>query len=469
MEIINQQKNLYLISEEKIIKITPKSEDYLMNVLNIDSYEINHEKQELIITATFDDTEHEAKIPYETINFKEINEENKEIITELLKKKDYDLVMISDEELFSYSKEQKQLFHIKPFSSRKKVNPSSLFFGYEIEFNDDSGESGVLKRLQETFKVGEYENNTQNVVINGGTITINTNGYESRSDVVRAYRDGSVDFEIVTRPFSLNEIKEKIDRITTHISSVCEPDYECGGKAGGHITFMDGQHLEIPLNDDVIKNFIQLTRVFFPQIVFLSNETSQFRGVYYYKINCKQSSDSNYTTKYSCVNKKFGKNNKVCGMEMRSFCSPETGDIAEVNAKIITALWRTAEKITEIGTIVIKQERIDKVKSMFSNHENYNLYDKRDIVDSEETLASQVFYELIKSEVQKLKIEKNVLKRLLLAEKSDELTEQQVLKIQRDYYSLLIDGKNSLEAINDLIKKYEFSKEQVSKAIDMLN
>ena len=344
-------------------------------------------------------------------------------------------------------------------AEKRDFSQAQLSFGFEIEFNCvDNDVDEVVDGLNEEFGTSEDVNSQKTVKLGSNTITMKTNAYDERKNVVKVYHDGSVDGELVTRPLYLNEMKGVLDKIYTKLDNY-ELDYECEGKAGGHITIMEGQHMEIPMPWEVVSNFIQLTRTFYPQIIALSNKGDYYRGLYYYALNHYGTSRNyNENSKYHCVNKRMV-NDKIVGLELRCFHSPENTSEAINNAKISLMLYRVAEKITHIGHLSIEQERMDIVKAINSAHnDSEHSYSISGLL-KKETLITKIFYDLVKGEAKKLKILPLVRKRLRLgvdlSVKNDEII--------KDYFVKRLSGKSVKEAIKLISQRNKLTMKKVEE------
>ncbi len=342
---------------------------------------------------------------------------------------------LGDEEMAALIKGMKKKDAIKKIKEEKTIpikiiinntkfvydgKPHTLSYGYEIEFTHPSPANGLsnqLTNIQKAFDVGSNHSKQQMVEISEGVkIVIDKDNYQTKKDVVKVYDDGSVPYEIVTRPFLLQEVEELTKPIYATINKIMEnkAGYD-NCKAGGHITIMEGRHLKKPMNHLCISNFIQLTRAFYPQMCLLSSNSKVWRGTHYSCLNTRGSviniRDNN---KYSCVNKRYGKNNIVTGLEVRSFMSPNNEKVCYENASITNCLWKVAENISSGNNCIsIKQFVIDNNKKINQAFNDRQLWKKTELTkDPTVKIMSKFFLRLIKEEAKKQGIYEVIKKRL---------------------------------------------------------
>ncbi len=359
-----------------------------------------------------------------------------------------------------------------------KGTPHSLSFGFEIEFKESGKEKNdifKMEALQTEFDVDGQEKKTVDIDIgNGNIVTITKDRYGCEDDVIRIYHDRSIGYELVTRPFYMNEIEDKLKVIYKKINNVLIPDFN-SPFAGGHITIMEGNHLNKKMNPLVVKNVIQLCRAFYPQFVLLSSPLLTFRGTKFYKLPTRDEVKTmDYVVKYSSINKRI-QNGDCYGIEARFFCSPNNWKTAENNSKIIYAIWKTAEKISKTGSnITIKQNIIDKNKVIVDDfNDSSQLYRKKSLISSNPhiPILTKTFISLIETEARKLGILSEIKQRLLISDDNGELdascnvSEQVEENAAKDAMDMLIKGYKREEIIEELTKRYKVTSDFISRLI----
>ena len=363
--------------------------------------------------------------------------------------------------------------NIEPY----KGTPHSLSFGYELEFCEKGlgkGDIRLMDKLKNIFKADGSDKKTVDIDIGGGNIiTVIKDKYGSEDDVVKIYNDPSIGYEIVTRPFYLNEIEIKMKGIYEKINTVLTPEFYTP-YAGGHITVMEGNHMNKPLNPLVVKNVVQITRAFYPQILMIGAYNDSFRGTRYHTLPTKRASlEPLFFNKYDAINKRC-KGGDIMGIESRFFSSPNSWKCCEDNAKIIMAIWKTAEKISKVDKqIAIRQHIINKNNTICANNKSpSNHYKKSNMIRDNPHVASmtRTFLSLIETEARKLGILSEIKKRLCienkdLADKMQEISEEVEERITQEALDMLIKGEKRCVIFTTLAKKYKVNKEFVSKLI----
>ena len=463
--VYDKEKTIALVTKTRILANVLNG-----HVLSVDGNEKKHFIDvELIPTGMF----HEEKFTLLEQNYKEISkvstgEEVKVFIEELVDKDFAKLVRGKSlkEKISIYEKIDSQPISIIKNETNffYKGDPHTLAFGFEIEFKEKGQPKNRVRKmrdLRKKFDCGDSHRKEVEIETDSGSIIFVNDNYKSRKDVVRIYQDFSVGYEIVTRPFLLGEIEEKTKKIYEKTEEVVDMDCKTI-YAGGHVTMMEGQHLDRPLNYLVCANFIQLHRAFYPLIIALGSNEAFFRGTQFCSLNGKSSAYlTSYSEKYNCVNKRVTRPNEVAGLEARYFSSPKNCTECEENAKILYVLWRIAEKISKNdGIIKIRQRVIDENAQFYFRVKQRKKYSKqKEIFSNKQFVELRTFFlNLVEKEARRLNVFWVFKKRLGIrrtkAAIKKEIEENKLKEIIRTFYNLKISGLKPKEIEEKINKTY---------------
>lgn len=265
---------------------------------------------------------------------------------------------------------------------------NNVYVGLELEGSCPSDETDLmLTALSDTFKVpknnksGKMMSKKSAVTNDGCQIEFTQqrdlynepvfNYRNSNGAVVAVYHDGSVPLEVVTRPFHIVELEKKTRNV--HKTMLNRGvDMWADGKAGCHMTLVLSSHMyDSTFDEIVVKNFLQLTRMFYSDIIRGTGmgKNGKTRPTYFRQINTKGDVESLNTQKYSFVNIKKGvrsDNYKIWGIEVRAPDSTDNFDKLMETAKFFCVLLRFSAHISQYGLMRLEQEPITEQKN-FSN------------------------------------------------------------------------------------------------------
>ena len=250
----------------------------------------------------------------------------------------------------------------------------SMFVGFEFEFNssilcsngDDLAEhfgvkfgktNGKGKRIvKQELRGSTYQSGLSGSV----EIEVDSNLYDKDNYVVQVYEDGSVDYEVVTRPVQLKEMGEVKSEVFDYLNNECEADFFAEGKGGLHMTFLTNHHAELSRFDKiVVTNLIQLTRAYFKEIVCaFPGDGRTTRSLEYRTLQSRSQADNcnNLASRYVGINPRRDDDGNIWGIEVRIPDGTDNWDMIKNQAKFWMAMIRHAAIISRIGRLSFPTE-----------------------------------------------------------------------------------------------------------------
>jgi hypothetical protein len=261
---------------------------------------------------------------------------------------------------------------------------NNIYVGLELEGVHARGPA-VLKKLAEDFGVpcgrSATKQKKEKATTRGGQeiefsmpVSLYDNpefvGKNPDGVVVNVYNDGSVPIEVVTRPVSIANLHNKIKPIFDHMLSK-KIDLWGNGRAGCHMTLLLASHMyDSTYDKEVVRNFIQLTRLFYEDIVrgLSAGEGNKSRATSYRKINTRDAMRTLHTDKYSGVHVKTKGNGDIWALEVR--IPDGTNDFNKLmeSAHFYSALLRFSAKISRYGHVKFSQDIFDKNTKFSDEH-----------------------------------------------------------------------------------------------------
>jgi hypothetical protein len=276
---------------------------------------------------------------------------------------------------------------MKKFVDEDRYN--NVYVGLELEGTqpEDGEVTNYLKQLADRFSVrhnsksGRMHKKKVAATSEGERIEISTETnlynepvftrFNSTGSVVAVYHDGSVPIEVVTRPFHIVELDKKTRFVHEYMRSI-DIDLWANGKAGCHMTLLLSSHkYDSEIDPIVAKNFIQLTRLFYSDIVkgTAMGNNGKTRKMDYRRVNHKRDIETLSTDKYSFVNTRREPNSeKVWALEVRAPDGSNDFDKLMETARFYCVLLRFAAHISQYGLIKIEQTSYNEQKEFCQKH-----------------------------------------------------------------------------------------------------
>lgn len=347
--------------------------------------------------------------------------------------------------------------------------------GFEIEFKTPTPTKTVCQQLGlEENKGGKIRKEYK---INNLIISEEIDLFKEESLFAYCYHDGSVGAEIVTTAFNEDEVYINLKKSYEIIKTVSEkPDFFAEGKAGQHMTFINGEHRDTSFYSSALAhNVLRFCNIFYDTLILLSingdekkvKATRRNRDETYLPENPLRETLQNMRKKknsiiitrglyfrqprvqYQIVRLKY-ENSKIWGLEFRY---PDGTDNAEsmdyltrLNNAIITSMNNL---VNSNFKLFIKKEHNKKIRKLF--------YDK--LSANSDINSKKVFYEQIKDYITKNKARLEEQNELLLFLIEKELKEKGIYKKTKELLDFKTRFKTAKKSVlrNNLNKNTYFN------------
>lgn len=204
----------------------------------------------------------------------------------------------------------------------------------------------------------------------GGAIDvpISTDLYNDNQLVSQVYRDGSVDYEVVTRPVNLKRMRD----IKSEVYDWCKgegADFFHEGKGGLHLTFLLDHHMErSKWNKTVVQNLMQYARCYYKELVQLMACNSFARKLEYRKLFSLENMNECSTSHYNCITCRKDEYGNIWAIEVRFPCGCNDWDTVMRIVKFWMAMIRHCATISKFGRIKFDQEIWDEQRRFYESH-----------------------------------------------------------------------------------------------------
>jgi len=257
-----------------------------------------------------------------------------------------------------------------------------LFCGFEFEFNSDKTGREIARHFDVGYGKTDGKGKTKVTkrIMGGGEITfdIDADLYNKTKYVTQVYPDGSVPFEVVTRPIQLKELDAIKREVFDYLVDDCEADFFDEGKGGLHLTFLTNHHADLSRFDRVVvQNLIQLTRMYYREIIELfPGKNDRTRKLEYRKLpTYEQSRNPGCSgSKYYGINPRRGNDGNIWAIEVRLPDGTNNWNLINKQVRFWMAMIRHSAIISKYGLIEIPAKMWDKQKRWYTNNYSPSAY-----------------------------------------------------------------------------------------------
>ena len=278
---------------------------------------------------------------------------------------------------------EKKVFDLNKDFADSGANPKEyedLFVGLEFEFNySDVTGSEIAEHFNREFR--KTDGKGKKIVkanlsgISGSKaaieVAVDEDYYKGADLVTDVYNDGSIDYEVVTRPVQLKELRKVKEEVFDYLKDDCNADFFAGGKGGLHMTFLNNHHAERSKFDKaVVSNLVQLSRCYFKEIVCeFPGAGRKTRSLYYRKLpTINERNSPGYDGKYCGIHSKRDGAGNVWAIEIRMPDGTDDWDKIKRQVKFWMAMIRHSSIIAKYGRLDFAQEMFDEQRSWVDNH-----------------------------------------------------------------------------------------------------
>lgn len=272
---------------------------------------------------------------------------------------------------------------------------NSLLVGLELEAN---GIDGYSLAEDYNLKVNGRGWKMEKVVKNfsdGGKVSYEhkTNLYEKSPIVVDVYEDGSIEWELVTRPVYYRDLDRFVKPVHRKMLNQ-GAEFFSHGDGGLHMTFLLNTHKDLSnWNKLVVRNLIQLTRCFYWEICqeFPGDNGDLTRRTEYRSLNSRAGSrTAGYDGKYSAINVRSD-GDGIWGVEIRMPDGTCSWSKIKEQARFWMAMIRQSAVISRQGFIELPQSTIDFQRDKTRDYFEHNM----SIVPAKERKRMKDLYKII--------------------------------------------------------------------------
>jgi len=308
----------------------------------------------------------------------------------------------------------RKIIAIEPTTEPKpKMDYSNLFIGFEFEGITKSNYYSTRDKLKNLFNVPATGKTngiiTKTITHDDIQINIKENLYQKQNFITQIYDEHDNQLECVTRPINLSELellKENVFKVLSNYLNFETPN------SGLHITFLTNHHKTYSFFEKLVtQNIIQLSRIFYPYIIFLFGK--QKRNYYTRKLTFRRFPTYGYMTElytskqnYPAILTRWDDNN-LWGLEFRIPDGCNDFKMIEKQVRFYIALINFAWEVSFYGRLSFIQYLADENKGFYGLYSGYNYLKKSQFKDfiKEHEINEMIFKENLLLKVMKHKLE----------------------------------------------------------------